>query len=183
MGRLLLDVSSSSTSRERDFFRVRWNRALSVKVAREGLFLDSERVGIGGLASGSCAAMIGSVPLVGRVVAGGSTTTGTRPAEDEARLPGLRGLAVTTDAGLCGCEVMGTGSVGVAGLESWVGIHGFGLFGVLPGSAAVSRRMGSTRLADMARSKRGDVGSMSLDERRGLGVACLTCCLASYWPE
>lgn len=79
---------------------------------------------------------------------------------------------------------MATGCVGVAGLGSWVCIGGFALFGGLLGSGLVSRRMGSTRLADMARSKRGDDGSISLDDSRRWGVACLTCCcLDSCWPD
>lgn len=71
-----------------------------MKFDREGLFLDTERVGIGGLASSSWAAMIGSVLLVGSVVPGSSTTPGTRSADDRVRLLGLRGVAVAAEAGL-----------------------------------------------------------------------------------
>lgn len=59
---------------------------------------------------------------------------------------------------------------------------GSGFFGAFEGSGAVSRRIGSTRLADMARSNRGDEGSMSLDDL-GLAVACLTGGFGSCCPE
>lgn len=113
MGKSVLDVSFPPSSWQADFLRPRWKRARSVNVTRDGLVLDAERAGIGGLASTARAAMIGSVLLFGRIRSGASTTTGARSARNEARLVGLVGLVVTTDAGLCGCELIGVDS-------SWV---------------------------------------------------------------
>ena len=105
MGRLVLEVSFSSRTRDGDFLRARWNRALSVKVIREGLLRDSERAGIGGLGSTSRVAMIGSVLLVGREGSGGCIgTVGLALLAGMAGFFafGLIGVVVTTEAGLCG---------------------------------------------------------------------------------
>lgn len=90
-----------------------------MNVTKEGLFLDTERAGIGGLASTSRAAMIGSVLLVASACSEGSegsTITGVRSAGIKLRLLGLIGVVVTTDAGLCGRETIGVGSFDVDGL-------------------------------------------------------------------
>lgn len=82
-------------------------------------------------------------------------------------------VEVATDAGLSDGGSLEVDSCGVFGPDTFVGIGGSTLLGGLEGSGVVSRRIGSTLLADMARSKRGEEGSKFLGDRFGLGgVAC-----------
>lgn len=97
---------------------------------------------------------------------------------------GLDTVDVPTDVGLSAGGSLEVGSCGVFGPESFVGIGGGALLGGLEGSGVVSRRIGSTLLADMARSKRGEEGSTFLGDRFGLGgVACWLCGLESCCPD
>lgn len=150
-----------------------------MNVVKEG-FLDGERTGIGGFASTSRDAMIGSVLLVGMAGSGG---IGRLVLSDVEAMCSIALPDVTADAGLPDGESLDAGPCGVIGPDGLVGIGGSAPFGGLEGSGVVSRRIGSTLLADIARSTRGEGGSASLDKRLCLDAAGLTCNLESCCPD
>ena len=181
IGKLVLEVSSRPRSEAGDLLRVRWNRALSVNVLNEG-FLDGERNGMGGFGDASRAAMIGSVLFMGKVYstfgAGGSDSD-TSMTGVLRWVPGPVVMLVMTDDWLGDCECLESDSVELIGALAFAGIGVSELFAALDDSDAVLRRIGSTLLADIARSKRGEEGSNSRDTLLGRGFSCLGCELGS----
>lgn len=136
---------------------------------------------MGGFGDTSRAAMIGSVLFMGNRSSGGCAEAADSElplADDIFSVDILFGCTsdltvVVTEAGLAVWDPLGIDSCGVMGALDLAGIGGLGLLGGLEGSGVVSRRTGSTLLADIARSTRGEEDPASLDVCLGRIGACL----------